>query len=258
MTGSSRSRQMPAPSGTAVAGHRVGRYRHLSAAQLGDWSDRRRGDRARRGLHADSAGSDRRGRRACRPAAVPPRRQHDRSGHLPLLRRRLRGRCDADGALRGDTRHPANCGRLCSKGAALDTLGMPGRLLTPMIHGRRAGWDKALNSSRRSSAHPRRARPGQRRLLRLRPIPDRGLLRRQQADEGLHRQRQHRHELAAVHGVLGRRPRARVRRGRGARRLRGLEEADLVVLVGSNTAWCHPVLHQRMQAARRSAAQRSW
>src|SRR5208337_1966777 len=28
------------------------------------------------------------------------------------------------------------------------------------------------------------------------------------------------------------------------------EQADLVVLVGSNAAWCHPVLHQRLQAAR--------
>ncbi len=30
------------------------------------------------------------------------------------------------------------------------------------------------------------------------------------------------------------------------------EAADLVVLVGSNTAWCHPVLHQRLQAAKRA------
>jgi len=29
-----------------------------------------------------------------------------------------------------------------------------------------------------------------------------------------------------------------------------LEEADLIVLVGSNLAWCHPVLHQRVLAAR--------
>jgi len=28
------------------------------------------------------------------------------------------------------------------------------------------------------------------------------------------------------------------------------EEADLVVLVGGNTAWCHPVLHQRLLASR--------
>ena len=29
-----------------------------------------------------------------------------------------------------------------------------------------------------------------------------------------------------------------------------LEQADLVVLVGSNTAWCHPILLQRLLAAR--------
>ena len=29
-----------------------------------------------------------------------------------------------------------------------------------------------------------------------------------------------------------------------------LEQADLVVLVGSNLAWCHPVLYQRLAAAR--------
>ncbi|GJL81624.1 MAG: hypothetical protein DHS20C01_12580 [marine bacterium B5-7] len=31
-----------------------------------------------------------------------------------------------------------------------------------------------------------------------------------------------------------------------------LEVADLAVLVGSNTAWCHPVLFQRIREARRS------
>src|SRR3984957_4946169 len=29
-----------------------------------------------------------------------------------------------------------------------------------------------------------------------------------------------------------------------------IDEADLVVLVGSNAAWCHPVLYQRLVAAR--------
>src|SRR3569832_1444165 len=29
-----------------------------------------------------------------------------------------------------------------------------------------------------------------------------------------------------------------------------LERADLIVLVGSNTAWCHPIILQRIQAAR--------
>ncbi|RXS29584.1 molybdopterin-dependent oxidoreductase, partial [Streptococcus pyogenes] len=34
-----------------------------------------------------------------------------------------------------------------------------------------------------------------------------------------------------------------------------LEEADLIVLVGSNTAWCHPILFQRMLAAKAARPQ---
>ncbi len=39
-----------------------------------------------------------------------------------------------------------------------------------------------------------------------------------------------------------------------------LEQADLLVLVGSNAAWCHPILHQRMLAAKAEATRpaRSW
>ena len=37
-------------------------------------------------------------------------------------------------AVTGDPAHPANAGRLCSKGAALGaTVGLAGRLLAPMI-----------------------------------------------------------------------------------------------------------------------------
>ena len=42
----------------------------------------------------------------------------------------------------GDPEHPANHGRLCSKGTHLgETLGLEGRLLYPEIDGRRANWD---------------------------------------------------------------------------------------------------------------------
>ena len=44
-----------------------------------------------------------------------------------------------------------------------------------------------------------------------------------------------------------------LRRGRRARRLRRSRPADLIVLVGSNTAWCHPVVYQRIMAARADA-----
>ena len=46
----------------------------------------------------------------------------------------------------GDPEHPANRGRLCSKGTHLgETVGLEGRLLYPMIGNRRATWDKALD-----------------------------------------------------------------------------------------------------------------
>ncbi|MGZ9112439.1 MAG: molybdopterin-dependent oxidoreductase, partial [Rhodoplanes sp.] len=54
----------------------------------------------------------------------------------------------ADGRVEvhGDPDHPANFGRLCSKGAALaETVSLDGRLLAPEIHGRRTGWDEALD-----------------------------------------------------------------------------------------------------------------
>ena len=45
----------------------------------------------------------------------------------------------------GDPQHPANFGRLCSKGSALgETLSLEGRLLHPQIAGKRASWDDAL------------------------------------------------------------------------------------------------------------------
>ena len=68
--------------------------------------------------------------------------------------------------------------------------------------------------------HRSRTDPDAVALLRLRPVADRGLLRRQQADEGLHRHREHRYQFAPVHVVGRRRPQARVRRGSGADLLR--------------------------------------
>jgi assimilatory nitrate reductase catalytic subunit len=48
--------------------------------------------------------------------------------------------------IQGDPDHPANAGKLCSKGTHLgETIGLEGRLLTPMIGQRRASWDKALD-----------------------------------------------------------------------------------------------------------------
>ncbi len=49
-------------------------------------------------------------------------------------------------SVRGDPRHPANFGRLCTKGAALHLSTDPGaRLLYPEVNGERASWDEALD-----------------------------------------------------------------------------------------------------------------
>ena len=46
----------------------------------------------------------------------------------------------------GDPSHPANAGRLCSKGAALGaTVGLEGRLLSPMIGDKEVTWSEATN-----------------------------------------------------------------------------------------------------------------
>src|SRR5688572_11354388 len=59
-----------------------------------------------------------------------------------VLARRMNGAVEVV----GDPLHPANFGRLCTKGTALgDTVGPGGRLLHPSIHGQRASWDAALD-----------------------------------------------------------------------------------------------------------------
>ena len=53
---------------------------------------------------------------------------------------------DGSVSIAGDPDHPANFGRLCSKGSARgETLGLEERLLFPTIAGARATWDDALS-----------------------------------------------------------------------------------------------------------------
>ena len=67
-------------------------------------------------------------------------------------------------AIAGDPDHPANFGRLCSKGSALgETVSLEGRLLHPMMRKasgsyERVSWDSALDAvaegfSRNAQAH---------------------------------------------------------------------------------------------------------
>lgn len=159
-----------------------------------------------------------------------------------------------DGSIAGDPAHPANAGRLCSKGRALgETLGLEGRLLHPEVRGRRASWDLALDEVAAGFG---------RALDELGPDGVALYVSGQLLTEDYYAA----NKLAK--GFLGTAnidsnsrlcmasAVAAHRRAFGEDVVPGLyqdlECADLVVLVGSNLAWCHPVLHQRLMAAKAS------
>ncbi|MCF6120250.1 molybdopterin-dependent oxidoreductase [Mesorhizobium muleiense] len=154
--------------------------------------------------------------------------------------------------VRGDPDHPANFGRLCSKGSALaETIDLDGRLLYPEIHGRRTDWDEALDLvastfSRTIAEHGRDAVAfyvsGQ--LLTEDYYVANKLMKGFIGSANIDTNSR----LCMASSVAGH------RRAFGSDTVPGsyedLELADLVVLVGSNLAWCHPVLYQRIAAAR--------
>jgi len=164
----------------------------------------------------------------------------------------------ADGAgglaVRGDPQHPANQGRLCSKGSALgETVGLDQRLLSPQVHGAEVGWDHALQTV-----------ADQFRQTIADHGPDsvafyvsgqlltedyyvanklmKGFIGSANIDTNS--------RLCMASSVAGH------KRAFGSDTVPGtyedIDEADLVVLVGSNLAWCHPVLYHRLLAARKT------
>jgi assimilatory nitrate reductase catalytic subunit len=154
--------------------------------------------------------------------------------------------------IRGDPEHPANFGRLCSKGAALgDTVSLEGRLLHPQIHGQRVDWDCALRQvadgfARIIREHGPRAVAlyvsGQ--LLTEDYYVANKLMKGYIGAANIDTNSR----LCMSSAVAGH------KLAFGADIVPGcyedLEAADLIVLVGSNTAWCHPVLYQRMMQAK--------
>jgi assimilatory nitrate reductase catalytic subunit len=156
----------------------------------------------------------------------------------------------------GDAQHAANKGRLCVKGAALgETLDLDGRLLHPQVREdgvlRQAGWDEALDRVAGGFADIVAAHgpdavalyvSGQ--LL----TEDyyvankfmKGFIGSANIDTNS--------RLCMSSSVAGH------KRAFGEDLVPGCYEdfelADLIVLVGSNTAWCHPTLFQRILRAK--------
>ncbi len=154
--------------------------------------------------------------------------------------------------VKGDPDHPANFGRLCSKGSALgETVGMEGRLLTPRIGGDEASWDAALDlvAGRFAETIARHGPDSVAFYVSGQLLTEdyyvanklmKGYIGSANIDTNS--------RLCMASSVAGH------RRAFGSDTVPGLyedfEAADLVVLVGSNLAWCHPVLYQRLVAAK--------
>ncbi len=157
------------------------------------------------------------------------------------------------GNIGGDPDHPANFGRLCSKGAALgETLDLEGRLLAPEIGNRQTNWDEALDlvADKFSSAIRDHGPDSVAFYVSGQLLSEdyyvanklmKGFIGSANIDTNS--------RLCMASSVAGH------KRAFGADTVPGnyedLELADVIVLVGSNMAWCHPVLFQRILAAKK-------
>jgi assimilatory nitrate reductase catalytic subunit len=158
----------------------------------------------------------------------------------------------------GDPEHPANFGRLCSKGSALgETLALGTRLLHPYVRSggtlAKTDWDTALDrvANGFADAIAQHGPDSVAFYLSGQLLTEdyyvanklmKGFLGSANVDTNS--------RLCMASSVAGH------RRAFGADTVPGtyedLDHADLIVLVGSNTAWCHPVLYQRIAANKRA------
>src|SRR6201981_688704 len=166
-------------------------------------------------------------------------------------------------AISGDPEHPANFGRLCSKGSALgETLSLEARLLYPMIRCskgsmERVAWTDALDHVAHRFAHiVKRDGPGAVAFYLSGQLLTedyyvanklmKGFIGSANVDTNS--------RLCMASSVAGHRRAFRADTVPGC--YEDLDEADLLVLVGSNAAWCHPVLFQRMLANKQARGAR--
>jgi len=154
--------------------------------------------------------------------------------------------------INGDDSHPANFGRLCSKGSALgDTIELKGRLLQPSVYGRETIWAKALDlvadkfiSTIEKYGPDAVAIYGSGQLLTEDYYVANKLMKGFIGSGNMDTNSR----LCMSSSVAGH------KRAFGADTVPGCyedyEHAELIILIGSNTAWCHPVSFQRIRAAK--------
>ena len=160
----------------------------------------------------------------------------------------------ADGtvAIEGDQNHPANLGRLCSKGSALgETVDLSNRLLYPKVDGKRVSWDAALNTvSRRFRDTIDKYGPDSVAFYVSGQVLTEDYYTANKLMKGFigSANIDTNSRLCMSSAVAG------YKRAFGSDSVpcsyEDLEQADLIVMVGSNLAWCHPVIYQRINQAK--------
>jgi len=151
--------------------------------------------------------------------------------------------------IRGDESHPANYGNLCSKGLALgETVSHEGRLLHPSINGQESDWPTALQhvATEFSQAIEQYGPDSVAFYVSGQLLTEdyyvanklmKGFIGSGNIDTNS--------RLCMSSSVAGH------KRAFGSDTVPGcyedLDTAELVVITGSNLAWCHPVLFQRLK-----------
>ncbi|UOA10244.1 nitrate reductase [Methylobacter sp. S3L5C] len=152
----------------------------------------------------------------------------------------------------GDPSHPANFGRLCSKGSALgETIELEGRLLNPQAYGRDTSWTEALDLVANSFIKTIEqygpdavAIYGSGQLLTEDYYVANKLMKGFIGSGNMDTNSR----LCMSSSVAGH------KRAFGSDTVPGCyddyEQAEMIILIGSNAAWCHPVSFQRIRAAK--------
>lgn len=166
-------------------------------------------------------------------------------------------------AIAGDTEHPANRGRLCSKGSALgETLGLGSRVLHPLKRNASGGydrvsWSEALDAVA-AGLRAIMAEHGPEAIafyLSGQLLTEDYYVANKLAKGFIGTPHVDTNSRLCMSSTV-----AAQRRVFGSDTVPGayedLDSADLIVLVGSNTAWCHPILFRRMQDNRRERGAR--
>ena len=155
-------------------------------------------------------------------------------------------------SVKGDPDHPANFGKLCSKGSSLaETLGLKDRLLYPQIRGKRATWDTALTEiADKFKTVIEEHGPDAVAFYVSGQLLTEGYYIANKLMKGYFGSANidTNSRLCMASTVVGH------KRAFGADTVPGnyedLELADQIILVGSNLAWAHPILYQRILKAK--------